>query len=271
MKKYVVSLLTALVVPLTYSQPNYIGSYALYSYESKSYLVQQDRKQNKSIASITKLFTAITILESGVDLDEKIKVNGKSNGKVPSQSLMSRKDLLRAMIISSDNKAAESLANNHPGGFDKFIIDVNAYTANHSLYNTHLDDSTGLLSTNTSNTSDLIEFLYLIKDNPIIRSIAAERVAVLNSAKGKKTIKINLHNTNPDLFVYDNILISKTGFTNAAGRCLLMLIEKNNEKFAVVILGQPNVKTRSKLVNTLLHIETEKEPILKITSSIEFD
>ena len=270
MKKYVVSLLTALIVPFTYSQPIYIGSYALYSYESKSYLVQQDLKQTKSIASITKLFTAITILESGVDLDEKIKVNGKSNGKVPSQVLMSRKDLLRAMIISSDNKAAESLANNHPGGVDKFIIDVNAYTEHHALYNTHLADSTGLLSTNTSNTSDLIEFLYLIKDNPIIRSIAAERVAVLNLAKGKKTIKINLHNTNPDLFVYDNILISKTGFTNAAGRCLLMLIEKNNEKYAVVILGQPNVKTRSKLVNTLLHIETEAEPILKITSSIEF-
>jgi len=133
-----------------------------------------------------------------------------------------------------------------------------------------LTDSTGLLSTNTSNTSDLIEFLYLIKDNPIIRSIAAERVAVLNLAKGKKTIKINLHNTNPDLFVYDNILISKTGFTNAAGRCLLMLVEKNIEKYAVVILGQPNIKTRSKLVNTLLHIETEAEPILKITSSIEF-
>jgi hypothetical protein len=49
-----------------------------------------------------------------------------------------------------------------------------------------------------------------------------------------------------------------------------MLVEKNNEKHAVVILGQPNVKTRSKLVNTLLHIDHEADPILKITNSIEF-
>jgi D-alanyl-D-alanine endopeptidase (penicillin-binding protein 7) len=270
MKKYIVSLIAGLFLSSTYSQPQYIGSYSLYSYDSKNHLVQQDIKQIKSIASITKLFTAITILESGVDLDEKIKVNGKSNGKIPSQVLMSRKDLLRAMLISSDNRAAESLANNHPGGFDQFIIAVNQYATNHLLYNTHLTDSTGLLSTNTSTAYDLIEFLYIINDNPIIRSIAAERVAVLNLAKGKKSIKINLHNTNPDLFVYDNILISKTGFTNAAGRCLLMLVEKTNEKFAVVILGQPNVKTRSKLVNTLLHIETEAEPILNITSSIAY-
>jgi D-alanyl-D-alanine carboxypeptidase len=115
-----------------------------------------------------------------------------------------------------------------------------------------------------------VEFLYLIKDNPVIRQIAIERNAVLAVPKGKKTVSINLRNTNPDLFVYDNILISKTGFTSAAGRCVLMLVEKNNELFAVVVLGQKDVKNRSQVVGTLLTVDIDRTPEPKITSTVEF-
>jgi D-alanyl-D-alanine carboxypeptidase len=116
----------------------------------------------------------------------------------------------------------------------------------------------------------LVEFLHQIKNNPVIRQIANERNAVLAVPKGKKTIAINLRNTNPDLFIYDNILISKTGFTNAAGRCVLMLVEKNHELFAVVVLGQKNVKNRSQVVGELLSIDIDRTPEPKITSTVEF-
>ena len=121
------------------------------------------------------------------------------------------------------------------------------------------------------NIKDLIEFLNQIKNNTVIRAIANERNIVLNVPKGKKTIRINLHNTNPDLFVYDNILISKTGFTNPAGRCVLMLVEKGKDLYGVVVLGQTNVKNRSKVVGDLLSIDLEPAPAPKITGTVEFD
>lgn len=265
MKKFFILFL--LFVSSAYGQ----GSYVLFDYSATMYAVRLDHDKTRSIASITKLFTANTILNSGVDLNEKIKINGRSNGKVPLGAYMTRIDLMRAMIISSDNRASETLANHHPGGFDQFIKDTNSYLDQNLLYDTKIVDSTGLLSGNTSTARDLVEFLYQIKNQPVIRQIANERNAVLAVPKGKKTIAINLRNTNPDLFVYDNILISKTGFTNAAGRCVLMLVEKNHELFAVVVLGQKDVKNRSRVVGALLNVEVDRTPDPKINSTVEFE
>jgi D-alanyl-D-alanine endopeptidase (penicillin-binding protein 7) len=246
------------------------GSYVLFDYDARMYAVRFDHNTTRSIASITKMFTANTILNSGVDLNEKIKINGRSSGKVPPGAYMTRMDLMRAMIISSDNRASETLANHHPGGFSQFIKDTNDYIDRNLLYDTRIVDSTGLLAGNVSTARDLVEFLHQIKDNPVIRQIANERNAVLAVPRGKKTISINLRNTNPDLFIYDNILISKTGFTSSAGRCVLMLVEKNNELFAVVVLGQKNVKNRSQVVSGLLNIDISRTPEPKITSTVEF-
>jgi len=247
------------------------GSYALFDYGASAYVVRYTHTEIRSIASITKLFTAVTVLNSGVDLNEKIFVDGKSAGHVPRGIYMTRMDLLRSMIISSDNRAAETLAYHHPGGFDKFLLDANTYVQNKLLLDTRIVDSTGLKEGNKSTARDLIEFLYQIKNNPVIRNIANERNAVLNVPKGKKIIHINIRNTNPDIFVYDNILISKTGFTNPAGRCVIMLVEKNKELFGVVVLGQTNVKNRSKVVNDLLKIDIDPIITPKIKNILEFE
>ena len=211
MKKIILLLVLALNSVVAWA-----GAYALYDFGSSTYVVHSDRHTVRSIASITKLFTAITVINSGVDLTEKIKVNGKSSGRVPPGVYMSRMDLMRAMLISSDNRASETLANHHPGGFAQFIKDANLYLYNNSLYNTTIVDSTGLLPGNVSTAHELIELLGLIRHQPIIRSIAGERNALVTAPVGKKTIRINLNNTNPEIFTYDNILISKTGFTTPA-------------------------------------------------------
>jgi D-alanyl-D-alanine endopeptidase (penicillin-binding protein 7) len=267
MKKILVYFLLIFLAP-AYAQK---GAYALYSYDSATYMVSHNIAEVRSIASITKLFTALTVIKSGVDLEEKIKVAGKSSGHVPAGIYVSRMDLLRATIISSDNRAAETLANNHPGGFNQFIRDVNKYLDDHSLYDTKIVDSTGLLAGNVSTARDLVEFIHQIQNEKIIRSIANEKNTVLNLPKGKKTITINLRNTNPDIFHYDNVLISKTGFTNAAGRCVLMLVENSKNLYTVVVLGQTNPKTRSQVVGNLLSIEFPKEPAIKIDSRVEFE
>jgi len=84
-------------------------------------------------------------------------------------------------------------------------------------------------------------------------------------------IRININNTNPEIFVYDNILISKTGFTSPAGRCVIMLVEKNKDLYGVVVLGQKNVRNRSILVNDLLNVDLPKSPNIKVTGTVEFD
>lgn len=267
MKKFITFLL------LTFSAfyANATGAYALYEFNSSAFVVSSNRTEVRSIASITKLFTAVAVLNSGVDLTEKVKINGKSGGKVPAGVFMSRYDLMQAMLISSDNRAAETLANHHPGGFQSFIKDINQYIEKHSLLNTTIVDSTGLDRRNVSSVGDLIEFLSLIKHNTTIRAIAGERNAAINAPKGKKNIKINIHNTNPEIFVYDNILISKTGFTNPAGRCVIMLVEKSKELYGVVVLGQTNVRNRSIIVKDLLNVDLPKSPNIKINGTVEFD
>ena len=83
---------------------------------------------------------------------------------------------------------------------------------------------------------------------------------VISIPKGKRTLKIHLRNTNPSIFVFDNILISKTGFTSPAGRCVVMLVEKNGTYNAVVVLGQKNVKARSRIANDLITVDPLEKP-----------
>jgi D-alanyl-D-alanine endopeptidase (penicillin-binding protein 7) len=241
MKRFLIALILA--TPLY----TFGGAHALYDFETHSFLIRNNESEVRSIASITKVITAVTVINSGVNLNESVKVNGHSRGHVPKGVQMSRMDLLRAMLISSDNRAAETLANHHPGGFLMFLSDANKWLDKNKLFNTHIVDSSGLLPGNVSTAGDLVELLALVKDNSIIRSIAGERQASVHAPKGKKTITINLH----------NILISKTGFTNPAGRCVLMLVEKGKELYGVVVLGQKNVRDRSRLVKELLAVDTE--------------
>lgn len=267
MKKLLLSL--GLVLTSSAQAGNYQGSWALYDYELHEYQVVYNRTEVRPIASITKLFTATTILREGLDLNEKVKVQGKAGGRFPKGTMVSRNDLLKAMLISSDNLAAETLANTFPGGFNAFIQETNRWVRGFGMVHTEIVDASGLLPGNVSNVDNLVMLLHRIKDIQEIRKIASDRTETLSLPKGKKrTIKINLHNTNPTLFQFDNILISKTGFTNPAGRCVVMLVDKGEHLYAVVILGQKNVRDRSKIAEELItkkpmepRPQTEQDPI----------
>jgi len=273
--KYLLALLLCISITV-YAKPHKTkntqptGSYLLYDYELGVPQVAYNVDEVRPIASITKLFTAIVVLRSGAELDEKVVVQGTGKGKFPKKSKISRMNLMRSMLISSDNLAAQTLANTYPGGFNKFIEDANTYVLGMGLVNTKLVDSSGILPGNVSNAKDLARFLWIIKNNPVIRDIANERNDVISIPKGKKTIKIHLHNTNPSLFVFDNILISKTGFTNPAGRCVVMLVEKGGTYNGIVILGQKNVRARSKIATDLMNVDPLKKPE-QTYEPIEFD
>ena len=248
------------------------GAYALYDYEQHEFQVSYNTYEVRPIASITKLFTAITVLRSGVDLTEKVRVKGKSTGRFPNGMLVTRHDLMKAMMISSDNRAAETLANTYPGGFDEFIRDANAYIKGRGLIHTSIEEPTGLSKNNVSTANELLSFLGAIKDNEALRNYSDEKSADILVPKGKKFIHVRLNNTNPSIFKFDNILISKTGYTNPAGRCVVMLVEKDKKHYGIVVLGQKNVQERSQLANGLITTPPlPSKPIVKEPDPIQFD
>jgi D-alanyl-D-alanine carboxypeptidase len=120
------------------------------------------------------------------------------------------------------------------------------------LANTKIVEPTGLSPMNISTVEDLSDFLFYMRNNPLIRSITGERTHQTQVVKGKRKIIVNLRNTNNAVFAYDNILISKTGTTNAAGKCVAMLIERDGDLFAVVVLGQKTSSQRTIIVGRLL-------------------
>jgi len=248
MKKYLIGtiMLTAHWASLA------TGAYGVRSWSEYDWQHSYNVTEVRSIASITKLFTAVTVLNSDVDLSELVRVQGHSTSKFATGMMVPRIELMRAMLISSDNRAAESLARAHPGGYSQFLRDVQWEIGNMGLANTKIVEPTGLSPMNISTVEDLSDFLFYMRNNQLIRSITGERTHQTQVIKGKKKIIVNLRNTNNAVFTYDNILISKTGTTNAAGRCVAMLIERDGDLFAVVVLGQKTSGQRNTIVVRLM-------------------
>jgi D-alanyl-D-alanine endopeptidase (penicillin-binding protein 7) len=238
---------------LLFSTNVYAVSYGVYDLSEVRYEHSLNTDEVRSIASITKLFTAMAVVNSQVSLSEQIKVQGKSTGRFARGIYIERYELLRAMLMSSDNLSAESLAMAHPGGYDKFISDVNIMVSDLNLKNTVIVDSTGLLPGNKSTVDDLKDFLFTLRKYTLIQHLSTEKLYTYQYKKGKKTITINLRNTNPQMWTYDNIVLTKTGFTNPAGRCLAMLVEKDDKLFAVVTLGNKDVRQRSQNITTMMN------------------
>jgi D-alanyl-D-alanine endopeptidase (penicillin-binding protein 7) len=193
---------------------------------------------------------------SQVDLNEKVKVQGKSGGRFARGAYLERSELMRAMLMSSDNLAAESLAHAHPGGYDEFINNINWHLGLNGFKETKIVDSTGLLAGNVSTIDELKEFLFILRRIDIIRYYSSEKLYSIKyqPPKSKKTITINLRNTNPQIFNYDSIVLTKTGFTNAAGRCLAMLVEKDGVLYAMITLGNKDVRQRSGVINDMFNV-----------------
>ena len=245
--RYIIILLL-----LISGQAQATGAYGLKGWNENLWHHAYNIDEVRSIASITKLFTAYTVIESGADLFALVKVQSGLAGRYPPDAMVSRLELMRAMLISSDNRAAQSLAAAHPGGTSVFIRDVAWHIYGLGLKHTKIVDPHGLSPMNISTVEDLSDFLFFMRNSNIIKMLSSERTHRLQIHRGKKTVTINLRNTNPAIFTYDNILISKTGTTDAAGKCVAMLIERNGGLFAVVVLGQHNGHERTMVVEELL-------------------
>ena len=225
----------------------------VYAYNlSRDYpIVDSEIDKVRPIASITKLMTAIVVAESGVDLDEKVPYQGN----IFSRRRFTREELLHLLLVKSDNKAAEALAESM-GGKLWTVFHMNKRAIALGMYDTNFDDTSGLSGKNTSTAKDLVVLLTYAYQNDMIRKISAlsgYNLSVLDKKNKERFVQVN--NTNRNLLTkFDVIEMSKTGTTSLAGKCVVLMVTKNEEKYAIVVLGG---KTRSDVDNLVKNIITK--------------
>ena len=188
----------------------------------------------RSIASITKLMTAMIILDSGQSLTEIIpkKLYNKQ---------LTREILIDLAIVKSDNNAAKLLCDYYPGGYNNCINAMNAKAISLQMNNSTFTDPTGLLSTNVSTAQDLIKLVFAASKYPLI--VEASNMDAVRWTINKKKIA-EFRNTNSLVGPNNSFLVSKTGWITKSGGCIVMMINTANGIRTVVLLGSKNTKTR---------------------------
>jgi len=192
------------------------------------------------IASITKLMTAMVVLDARLSLGESLVIAGEdvdtlrnSSSHVPVGTELSREDMLRLALMSSENRAAAALARNYPGGLPAFVMAMNRKAISLGLRETRFSDSTGLNSANVSSARDLVKMVSAASRYPLIRefSTTANYVVSLNGRQRQ------FNNTNALVSSPDwQIGVSKTGFINESGKCLVMQAWLLNKPMIIVLL-----------------------------------
>lgn len=194
------------------------------------------------IASVTKLMTAMVTLDAKQPLDEKLPIVIKDTAemqgvfsRVRVGSQLSRHDTLLITLMSSENRAAASLAHHYSGGHEAFIKAMNAKAQALGMHSSHFVEPTGLSEKNVSSAHDLVLLIKAAQQYPLIKQFSTTDEKTIAFTKPNYTL--GFRNTNA-LVRKDNwnIQLSKTGFTNSAGHCLVMSTEMNNRPVAFVVL-----------------------------------
>ena len=252
------SLLVFLVFTSAEAKPKTQKKRAIETYGTLSVMVTnvtdntvilgQNIDQIRALASMTKLMTAMIALDHDMDMNRKLQLSKKAGSKLPKREY-TRGELFHMLLIKSDNAAAETLAEDYPGGRMKFIRDMNIRAEMMGMYGTHFDDPSGLSSGNVSTASDVTQMVIAAGYYPQIRNISTKKqTQILTQVKRKERVLV-LHNTNTAILSQvDGIQLSKTGFTNPAGFCVALLVEKmvNDEIHhqVIVVMGARNPAQR---------------------------
>ena len=192
------------------------------------------------IASITKLMTAIVMLEARLDLSQRVVISGEdqdtvkgTHSRLRSGTVLTRDALLMLALMSSENRAAFSLARTYPGGTESFVAAMNAKARALGMNDTHFVDPTGLSSSNVSSAQDLARLVAAAYEFPLIRRYSTRESATVQ-AMGRP---LDYRNTN-GLVRNSNwdIGLSKTGYISEAGRCLVMHVRMASREVIVVLL-----------------------------------
>jgi D-alanyl-D-alanine endopeptidase (penicillin-binding protein 7) len=224
----------------------------IYNPETGAILWESNSQNQRSIASITKVMTAVVFLEDSPNLDRKVPivasdVRGASTTYLRSGYTVTHGDLLHLTLIGSDNAAARALARTSHGGTQQFIARMNEKAQELGLTNTSYADSSGLLASNVSSAYDMARLIAYASDDERIASVMRKENHTVPA--GRTTIQVR--NTNQLLVAGDaenpfEVQAGKTGFISKAGYCLatLLRLPQGGPQVAVVVLGAKSSAVR---------------------------
>jgi D-alanyl-D-alanine endopeptidase (penicillin-binding protein 7) len=201
-------------------------------------------RERKSIASITKLMTAMVVLDSGLDLDTPIRIEEADRDRLRhsrsrlwiGRATLSRGDMLMVSLMSSDNRAAAALARtSFPGGTPAFVATMNRKARALGMTDTSFADSSGLDAANRSTAEDLARMIAAAAGYPFIREVTTLGEAEVRPYAGGGALVYR--NTNPLVRNQKwQVELSKTGYINESGRCLVMQARIAGRRLRIVLL-----------------------------------
>jgi D-alanyl-D-alanine endopeptidase (penicillin-binding protein 7) len=213
----------------------------IYNPQTNEVLWESNAQDQRSIASITKVMTALVFLESGMPLSTKVTVQRSDVYQASTTYLragysVTADDLLHLLLIGSDNAAARALARTSTYGASGFVEQMNHKATELGLERTTYADPSGLLSTNVSSAYDMARLIAYVSADDRIGEVMRKASHTIYS--GKRVITVNSTNQLVRTGEYD-VLGGKTGFISRSGYCLatLLRLPKSGQQVAVVVLG----------------------------------
>jgi D-alanyl-D-alanine endopeptidase (penicillin-binding protein 7) len=205
------------------------------------YAKQVDEPQ--SIASITKLMTAMVVLDAALAPDERITITRDdrdfirySGSRLQPGATLTRNQLLRLALMASENRAANALGRTYPGGRKAFVEAMNKKAGAIGMKSSHFADPAGLDSGNVATARDMVKLVRAAQKYPLIREATTTTAMSVRPYKGRGELRFN--NTNRLLKNGDwKIQLSKTGYINEAGRCLVMQASIADQPLVIVLLN----------------------------------
>ncbi|BBT82263.1 D-alanyl-D-alanine carboxypeptidase [Aeromonas veronii] len=200
------------------------------------------------IASLTKLMTALVVLDANLRLNEMLTVTNADIDRIKGTgsrlaigSRLSRAEMLHIALMSSENRAASALARHYPGGQRAFVEAMNAKARMLGMWNTRYADSTGLNPRNVSTAQDLAKLAAAAASYPLIRQYSTDQQSYV------RTNKRQLHYLNSNRLIREGqweFTLSKTGYIREAGRCLVLGTKVNHEPVIMVLLNAETTNDR---------------------------
>ena len=251
-------ILFLLVSSVAYATPNITAKSFLVTDIDGEVILEKNADQVRPIASITKLMTAMVVLDANQDLDEPLHINFKLRSKYHTRLPLGVRDLPRRTVmdlalVKSDNLAAYTLCEYYPGGVDQCIRAMNIKASMLHLTHTRYADPTGLDPNNVSTARDLAQLV-----------LVARHYRHITDASGMPSVSVKVKkrwwqfgNTNPLVKRSNDVRVSKTGYIGASGGCVVMLLDTNLGERVIVLLGSKNTRTRfpeaEKIAVTISH------------------
>ncbi len=197
----------------------------------------------RPIASITKVMTAMVIIDSGIPLDEKITITKEdrdlirlTGSRLEYGATLTRRELVLLALMSSENRAATALGRTYPGGMKNFVAHMNRKARALGMKNSRFADPAGLKAENVSTAADLAVMVEAAEEYALITEASTTRRMDVYPYRGRGHLTYG--NTNRLLKNKNwDIELSKTGYINEAGRCLVMQANIDGEDVSIVLLN----------------------------------